>query len=172
MKNIIDVLTWLASTHLPSAEADKRWTFLDHLPFKHNVCFIKIRSKHSNTLVSLLRIFIKQTLVCEDPLYKVIVLFHFRFARSLQCSLERQIHHEVHFQILVSRFGLERKFTLHSYWVKLFAFWILRRGGANFGVMPGLIFGSGPSPAVSRTPIREYWALFIHYIKSIHYTRF
>ena len=41
---------------------------------KSNVCFIKIRSKHSsNTLVSLLRIFMKQTLVTRTRTIRYVV---------------------------------------------------------------------------------------------------
>ena len=46
---------------LKNIDRAKGFLSLDDLP--NNVCFIKIRSKHSsNTLLSLLRIFMKQTL--------------------------------------------------------------------------------------------------------------
>ena len=50
------------------------------LAYDYNVCFIKIRSKHSsNTLVSLLRIVMKQTLRCIQGKFLM---------RPLQCWAE------------------------------------------------------------------------------------
>ena len=59
-----------------------------HFPIFHkklnNVCLIKIRSKHSsNTLLSLLRIFMRQTLVCIS-----LIVFYFSYLDRLckKCS--------------------------------------------------------------------------------------